>query len=304
MENHVTPYSPELSAALESVQSEKAGILPPFLAPSMLQDCLASWDRLYENPRVAWCQDPPRYLMGPEMYLEPAFAAVAAHPIILDAARRVLDADVCLASYHIVATPPNAERPLTEDEVNRLQHIDHIIYSQVPVDQSPDNVFVCAWVNFHDMTPSNGPLCVAAGTDKFNVDWHFFKARPALKVADMHWGRLARLNIGPAGTTAVYSGKTWHCATNNCSTVTRKGLQIMFTPVAPKTKITPPWFDSSGLSAGHYEQFKTLIAGRVPIPPRSTAQEEVFRDLTGRELEHERKRTDSRYVRPCVRALR
>jgi hypothetical protein len=75
----------------------------------------------------------------------------------------------------------------------------------------------------------------------------------------------------------------------------------MFTPVAPKTKITAPWFDSSGLTVAQYDRFKELIGGKVHIPPRDAVQETAFRNFTARDIEHERKRTDARYVRPCLR---
>ena len=119
-----------LDEALETVSREKAGILPPFLPRETLQAGLAAWDHMYASSDVAWCQYPPRYLMGPAMYLEPGFAEIATHPVLLDAARRVLDADISLASYHVVATPPNATEPSVND-VNVAFHVDHVIYSQV-----------------------------------------------------------------------------------------------------------------------------------------------------------------------------
>lgn len=285
-----------LDDALETVGREKAGILPPFLGAKLIDDGLAAWQRLYDNPAMAWCQYPPRYLMGPDMYLEPAFAEIATHPVVLGAARRVLEVDISLASYHVVATPPNADEPSAND-INVNFHVDHVIYSQVPVPDSPDNVFVCVWVNFHDMGLENGPLRLAVGTDKFNIGWEFFVdgRRPHLSVYDMHWERLLAMNVGPAGTSGVYSGKTWHTASNNCSPVTRKGLQIMFTPLRPLTALTRPWFDIAGLDPDRHAALKSLVGGRVPIPEPDPQQRKVFESRMVTEQAAERRITDPRY---------
>ena len=70
-------------------------------------------------------------------------------------------------------------------------------------------------------------FAVAVGSHKFNIGYEFFKKRPGLRLVDLgNREKMTHLNIGPPGTTAVYSGKTWHSATTNCSQVMRKGLNM------------------------------------------------------------------------------
>ncbi|MDX2225833.1 MAG: phytanoyl-CoA dioxygenase family protein [Verrucomicrobiae bacterium] len=291
--------TPEIKEALGIIAREKAGILPPYASSALLGRCLEDWRKLYEDPEMGWGHYPPRYLMGPDMYLSKAFAELATHPVTLAAARAVLG-DCQLASYHLVATPPNSTEKADWDRGNIIFHVDHVIYSDVPVPQSGANAFACVWVNFEEMTLENGPLCVAVGTDRWNLGPELFPSPHQLTPDDLNFRRLSRFNMGPAGTAGVYSGKTWHAPTPNASTRIRRGLQIDFVPLRPEVTIKQAWFDIAGLEKTKYEQVVSLLEGRVPVPPWDPVQAEVFREKHLIEKQRERSAADKRYVRPCI----
>jgi ectoine hydroxylase-related dioxygenase (phytanoyl-CoA dioxygenase family) len=161
-----------------------------------------------------------------------------------------------LAGYAVVATPRNGDTP---SDPNRIPfHVDHCVYSDVPVPDARDT-FVCVWVNFEELKLENGPFCIAVGTDKWNIGWEFFRdgKRPKLKVQDMGWK--PTFNIGPAGTTAVYSGKTWHAGTTNASDMVRKGLNMNFVPRHPLDTHRRNSFDVCALSEENYRNLEKLI---------------------------------------------
>lgn len=248
--------SPALQQALTSIEQEKAGFLPPFLTRQELDDLLAAWHHLYDSPDVP--KDAQnRFIVDAALYNEPAFARLATHPVVLETARRVIG-DYQLASYSVVATPRNGDTPTTAQTVQF--HVDHSVYSDVPVPQSRDT-FVCIWVNFEELAMENGPFALAVGTDALNIGWEYFAGAPnkTEAVKAMGWDKIAAFNIGPAGTTAVYSGKTWHAGTTNASDMVRKGLNINFVPRKPLDTLRRNPFDVCALSREQYDHLNAML---------------------------------------------
>ena len=118
------------------------------------------------------------------------------------------------------------------------------------------------WVNFEALTIENGPFVIAEGTHNYNLGYPEMKikyGKPLAPAGELGWDHLARFNVGPAGMTAVYSGKTWHSATTNCSDKLRKGLVINFVPflAVDSTKRNP--FDVCALDKGRYDRLQQTI---------------------------------------------
>jgi len=237
----------------DRLEKEKSAILPPFLTRDELKELLDAWHRLYTDPSIKVAN--ARFIVDPKLYQEPAFAKLARHPAVQDAARRTIG-EFKLAGYSVVATPRNGDEPTTPEKIQF--HIDHCVYSDTPVSQARDT-FVCIWVNFEDVALENGPFVLARDTDKFNLGYEFFESRRGLTIQDMGWDRRAIYNICPAGTTAVYSGKTWHAGTVNCSNQVRKGLNFNFVPARPLDTLKRNPFDACALSEEAYEDLTRLL---------------------------------------------
>ena len=224
---HEAPAVPAtFEPAIRVIESVKSGLIPPFLSPDQLQACLESWHQLWNDPTVPRSPtQAPRFIVDNRMYEHPAFVAVATHPVVQAAARAVLGPDIMLINYAIVATPKNGE---TITPPGRYPfHIDHVVFSHIPVEQARDTM-VCIWINFEDMGPEHGPFCIAHDTDKWRLGYEFFRKRPGLSMNDFGIQDHAKLNVGPAGSTAVYSGFTWHSPTNNITDRVRKGINLNF----------------------------------------------------------------------------
>jgi len=113
--------------------------------------------------------------------------------------------------------------------------------------------------DYHLRTFKKGPFVLARDTHKFNLGYEFFESRRGLTIKDMGWACRALYNIGPAGTTAVYSGKTWHAGTVNCSDQVRKGLNVNFVPARPLATLKRNPFDACALYAEAYEPLSHLL---------------------------------------------
>ncbi|HEY8665788.1 MAG TPA: phytanoyl-CoA dioxygenase family protein [Tepidisphaeraceae bacterium] len=248
-------FSPDVQQALECIGREKAGILPPYLTRAELDELLEAWWRLWNDKSIENANR--RFIVDHKLYREPAFAKLATHPVVQEAVRRVIG-DFQLAGYSVVATPRNGDHPTQPRDVPF--HVDHCVYSDVPVDQARDT-FVCVWVNFEELKIENGPFAIAVGTDKWNIGWEFLKdgKRPGLTVKDLGFDRYATFNVGPAGTTAVYSGKTWHSGTVNASEQVRKGLNMNFVPRRPLDSLRRNPFDVCALPEQTYRDLEQLI---------------------------------------------
>lgn len=246
-------FTPEIDQALAVIEREKSGFLPPYLTRAELDELLAAWQRLFTDPTVQLTNQ--RFIVDHKLYNEPAFAKLATHPVVQQVVRNVIG-DFQLAGYSVVATPRNGDK-VTTPETTPF-HTDHCVYSDVPVPQARDT-FVCVWVNFEELRMENGPFALALNTHRFNIGWEFFEQRPGLKIDDMGWSRLAAYNVGPAGTTAVYSGKTWHSSTKNCSNEVRKGLNMNFVPRHPLDTLKRNPFDLCALTQERYERLQQLI---------------------------------------------
>ena len=251
---HTVTWDSRVDEALEGIGREKAGFLPPFLSQDELAELLEAWYHVFGLPYVQVSNK--RFVVDHRLYEEPAFARLATHPVVQEAARRVLG-DFQLAGYAMVATPRNGEEATTAQTVNF--HVDHCVYSDVPVAKARDT-FVCIWVNFEELAMENGPFALAVGTDKLNLGWEHFQGPGNSKaVRDMGWSSIAGFNIGPAGSTAVYSGKTWHAGTVNCSDSIRKGLNINIVPAHPLDTLKRNPFDLCALSRERYAKLDLLI---------------------------------------------
>ncbi len=247
-------FSPEVDQALAVIEREKSGFVPPYLTRAELDDLLAAWQRLFTDPSIKL--ENQRFIIDHKLYTEPAFAKLATHPVVQQIVRNTIG-EFQLAGYSVVATPRNGD-VVTTPETTPF-HTDHCVYSDVPVPQARDT-FVCVWVNFEELKMENGPFALALGTHKFNIGWEFFQQRPGLKVEHMGWSRVAGYNVGPAGTTAVYSGKTWHSSTKNCSDQVRKGLNMNFVPRHPLDTLKRNAFDLCALSQDKYDRLTKMIA--------------------------------------------
>lgn len=242
--------------ALREIEREKAGILPPYLTEQEISDLMKAWTHVYETPGVEL--ENQRFIIDHRLYEEPAFAHLATHPTIQEAVRNAIG-DFQLAGYSMVATPTNGTEPMQVQNVPF--HIDHSVYSNVPVSQARDT-FVCVWVNFEELAIENGPFVLAVGSHAFNMGYpeataQFGKAHGT--AGEFGWDRLARFNIGPAGTTAVYSGKTWHSASTNCSSKMRKGLNMNFVPKDARDSTKRNRFDLCALSHDRYLNLQRLV---------------------------------------------
>lgn len=249
-------FSHNALAAPDTIERDKAGFLPPFLSSEELDELLEAWHRLASLPDVQW--EAQRFITDARLYDEPVFARLATHPVVQEAARRTIG-DFQLASYAVVATPRNGSTPTTRKTVQF--HVDHCVYSDVPVPQARDT-FVCVWVNFEELAMENGPFALAVGTHHLNIGWEYFadETDKSAAVAAMGWEKCAAFNTGPAGSTAVYSGKTWHAGTINASDVIRKGLNINFVPKEPLDTNHRNHFDVCGLGREQYERLADMIA--------------------------------------------
>lgn len=248
-------FSPEIQKALDYIDTVKAGVLPPFLSRAELDALLADWQTLFDDPKIELSNN--RFIADHALYRMPALARLVAHPVVLEAARRTIG-PVKLASYSVVATPRNGDAPKPTEELTI--HVDHSVYSDTPVPKARDT-FVCIWVNFEDQTIENGPFCIFPGTHAWNIGWEFFNSglRPGLRPRDLLMQHLAVYNTGPAGSTAVYSGKTWHSGTVNCSDVVRKGVVINFVPAEPLDTVSQNFFDLCALPRPDYDKLVALL---------------------------------------------
>jgi hypothetical protein len=272
----------KLAEAIQRVDEQKAGLLPPFLSRPELDDLLAAWWRLYNNPDIKL--DNNRFIADHRLYQEPAFSALATHPVVQEVARRVIG-DFKLASFSVVATPKNGDEPKPTEELTI--HVDHSVYSSVPVPKARDT-FVCIWVNFEDLELENGPFCIFTGTHAWNIGWEFFNSglRPGLRPRDLLMHQLAEYNVGPAGSTAVYSGKTWHSGTVNCREELRKGLVINMVPAEPLDCSSQNFFDLCALPRDEYDALVALIGDPDYLMPHRP-------DLVGMTAaDHQKRKTE------------
>ena len=252
----ITTPTPEIEAALEHIGRLKAGILPPYLSQRELGELLAAWTRLYETPGVKL--ENQRFIVDHRLYEVPEFARLATHPIVQEAVRRTIG-EFELAGFSVVATPNNGAQPNTAQDITF--HIDHSVYSDVPVSESKDT-FVCVWVNFEALAMENGPFVIAEGSHDFNMGYPEMQTKYGRRLGpagELGWDHLARFNVGPAGQTAVYSGKTWHSGTINSSTEMRKGLNMNYVPKGAKDSTKRNPFDLCALAPERYARLKQTI---------------------------------------------
>src|SRR5439155_21855236 len=120
------------------------------------------------------------------------------------------------------------------------------------------------WVTFEMLTMENGPLAVSIGSH--HVDLRKRRLDPAQVVA------ATQFHVGSAGATAVYSGKTLHCGTNNCSKVVRKGLYVGFVPAQPQDVTKRRELAACHLAISDYEAFAALISRSDCLVPHSSAK--------------------------------
>lgn len=248
-------FDSQIESVLQQIERDKAGFLPPFLSREELDELLEAWHRVASLPDLRW--EANRFITDPRLYDESAFARLATHPVVQEAARRTIG-DFQLAGYAVVATPNNGSTPTTPQTANL--HVDHCVYSDIPVPQARDT-FVCIWVNFEKLAIENGPFALAIGTHRFNIGWEYFDDAPDKRAAinAMGWDECVSFNTGPAGSTAVYSGKTWHAGTTNASDVIRKGLNMNFVPKEPLDTNRRNHFDICGLSLEQHHRLTQLI---------------------------------------------
>lgn len=249
-------FSQDIQDALVKIDAEKAGILPPFLTGPEMESMLEAWHRVMNHDEVEIDPKNPRFVIHPVIYEQTEFVRLATHPVVQEAVRRVIG-DFKLVGWAMVATPKNATKPTPFNEVKF--HVDHIVYSDVPVEDARDT-FVCVWVNFEKQSIENGPFTVAVGTHKWNIGMDFFQKRKGLTLQDFGGAeKITVFNAGPAGQTAVYSGKTWHAPTGNCSDVVRKGLNMNFVPASPLDTLKRNPFDLCALPKEAYSSLETKI---------------------------------------------
>src|SRR5438093_2928966 len=196
----------DTAAALDTIGEAKAGFLEGFLSPEELDGLLEAWHRITSLPSLTNADG--RFVSDPRLYRELAFARLATHPLIMEAVRRMIG-DCRLVRLQLVATSPNASMPTTRESLKGF-HVEHHLHSEVhPLLSRDTNAWV--WVNFEMLTMENGPLAVSIGSH--HVDLRKRRLDPAQIVA------ATQFHVGSAGATAVFSGKTLHCGTNNCSKV-------------------------------------------------------------------------------------
>ncbi len=244
--------SPEVSAILDEIEKEKSGKLPPFLTNEELAGLLEAWHRIYNDPDCEIAPNNPRFIVHPKIYQVPEFIRLITHPVIQEAVRRCIG-EFEFVGYAVVATPKNGENITPFERIPF--HIDHVYYSDVPPEDARDT-FCCVWMNFEELKPENGPFCLAHGTHKFRIGMDFFKKRKGLRLQDLGGvEKMTVLNTGPAGTTAVYSGLTWHAPTANCSGVIRKGLNMNFVPKNALDTRRRNHLDVCALPKDQYDRF-------------------------------------------------
>src|SRR3954465_11714617 len=127
MSTTASTFSPQVQQALDAIEREKAGILPPYLTRPELDELLAAWWRLWNDKTIV--NAATRFIVDHKLYREPAFAALARHPAVQELVRRVIG-DFQLAGYSVVATPRNGDTPTAISDVPF--HVDHCVYSDVP----------------------------------------------------------------------------------------------------------------------------------------------------------------------------
>lgn len=249
----------DAAAALEAIARAKAGFLEGFLSSDEVDTLLEAWHRTASRPSLT--NGDGRFISDPCVYRERAFARLASHPLIAEAVQRVIG-ESRLVRMQLVATPPNATTP-TRLETLEAFHLEHYAHSDVHALLSRDTT---AWVfvNFEKLTLENGPLAVSVGSH--HIDLGRNRLDPAQVLA------ATRFHTGSAGATAVFSGKTLHCATNNCSTVVRKGLVLGFVPADPQDVTKRGALDVCHLPLGDYEAFAALVGRPGFLVPHSDAK--------------------------------
>lgn len=246
-------------AALDLITEAKAGFLEGFLSQEELDDLLSAWHRTNVQSSVTTADG--RFVSTPCLYRELAFARLATHPLIMEAVRRIIG-DFRLVRLQLVATPPNASTPSKLESLEGF-HVEHHAHSEVhPLLSRDTSAWV--WVNFERLTLENGPLAVSVGSH--HIDLHQRRLDPGKVLA------ATRFHVGSAGATAVFSGKTLHCATNNCSNVVRKGLALGFVPAQPLDVTKRRDVDLCHLSIDDYEALAGLIGRTDYLVPHSTAK--------------------------------
>ena len=249
----------DTAAALDVIGEAKAGFLEGFLAPEELDGLLEAWHRITSLPSLTNADG--RFVSDPRLYRELAFARLATHPLIMEAVRRMIG-DCRLVRLQLVATSPNASMPTTRESLKGF-HVEHHLHSEVhPLLSRDTNAWV--WVNFEMLTMENGPLAVSIGSH--HVDLRKRRLDPAQVVA------ATQFHVGSAGATAVFSGKTLHCGTNNCSKVVRKGLYVGFVPAQPQDVTKRRELDVCHLAISDYEAFAALISRSDCLVPHSSAK--------------------------------
>jgi ectoine hydroxylase-related dioxygenase (phytanoyl-CoA dioxygenase family) len=249
----------DAAAALDSIREDKAGFLERFLSQEDLQNLLEAWHRIASQPSLSTADG--RFVSDPCLYRESAFARLAAHPIIAEAVRRVIG-EFRLVRLQLVATTPNAEMPSRLENLEGF-HLEHYAHSDVHALISRDTS-AWVWVNFEELMIENGPLAVSLGSHHIDLGQHRLDPQQVLAAT--------RLHVGEAGATVIFSGKTLHCATNNCSSAVRKGLSIGFVPAEPQDVTKRGDLDVCHLSVSDYQAFAALIDRPNYLVPHLSAK--------------------------------
>jgi phytanoyl-CoA dioxygenase PhyH len=249
----------DTAEALDVIAEAKAGFLEEFLLQQELDGLLEAWHRITSLPSLTNADG--RFVSDPRLYSELAFARLATHPLIMEAVRRVIG-DCRLVRLQLVATSPNASKPSTRESLKGF-HVEHYAHSEVHQLLSRDTT-AWVWVNFEILTMENGPLAVSIGSH------HVDLRERRLDLAQVK--AATQFHVGSAGATAVFSGKTLHCATNNCSKVVRKGLYVGFVPAQPQDVTKRGALDLCCLSIRDYEAFAALISRSDCLVPHSSAK--------------------------------
>ena len=248
----------DVAAALDLIAEAKAGFLEGFLSQEELNGLLEAWRRTTSLPSLTNADG--RFVSDPRLYHELAFARLVTHPLIMEAVRRVIG-EFRLVRLQLVATSPNASMPSTRESLEGF-HVEHYLHSEVhPLLSRDTSAWV--WVNFEMLTLENGPLAVSVGSHHIDLLRHRLDHAQVLAATQFH--------VGVAGATAVFSGKTLHCATNNCSHVVRKGLYVGFVPAQPQDVTKRGPLDLCHLSIGDYAAFAALVGRPDYLVPHSTA---------------------------------
>jgi ectoine hydroxylase-related dioxygenase (phytanoyl-CoA dioxygenase family) len=241
------------------IREDKAGFLERFLSREELDDLLEAWHRTASRPSLSNADG--RFVSDPCLYRESAFARLATHPFIMEAVRRVIG-QFRLVRLQLVATTPNADAPTKLDNLGGF-HLEHYAHSNVHALVSRDTS-AWAWVNFEKLTLENGPLAISLGSHHINLGERRLDSEQVLAATRFH--------VGEAGATAIFSGKTLHCATNNCSSVVRKGLALGFVPAEPQDVTKRGDLDVCHLSSRDYRAFSALINRSDYLVPHWNAE--------------------------------